>query len=141
MLEFRKKFVCIECIHEKGLLIMLRHFTLEIICKFINLFLSQKQRLFFYVQYLFMSKHSLILGKLTSFQLIVILVTLIEFVLWRNPFFWCYIVLYIPNLSFMMLPFKMLRETCSLICTQAMKLLVYLRFVGGFFCLIVFGIF
>lgn len=35
MLEFRKKFVCIECIYEKGLLIMLRYFILEIICKFI----------------------------------------------------------------------------------------------------------
>lgn len=36
MSEFRKKFVCIECIHKKGLLIMLRHCTLEIICKFIS---------------------------------------------------------------------------------------------------------
>lgn len=35
MLEFRKKFVCIECIYKKGLLIMLRYFILEIICKFI----------------------------------------------------------------------------------------------------------
>lgn len=71
--------------------------------------------------------------KSTSLLLIMILVTLIEFVLWRNPFFWCYIVLYIPNLSFMMLLFKMLMETRSLICTQAMKLLVYLRFVAALF--------
>lgn len=71
--------------------------------------------------------------KSTSLLLIMILVTLIEFVLWRNPFFWCYIVLYIPNLSFMMLLLKMLMETRSLICTQAMKLLVYLRFVAALF--------
>lgn len=141
MLEFRKKFVCIECIYKKGLLIMLRYFILEIICKFINLFFLQKQRLFFYVQYFFMLKYFLILGKLIFFQLIVIFVILIEFVLWRNFFFWCYIVFYILNLSFMMLLFKMLREICSLICIQVMKLLVYLRFVVGFFCLIVFGIF
>lgn len=71
-----------------------------------------------------------------------ILVTFIEFVLWQNPFFWCYIVLYIPNLSFMMLLFKMLMDTPSLICTQAMKLLVYLRFVAAlFYPLIVCGFF